>query len=207
MRRHLPALLVASALLSGCGSSNSTTIDDDTTAAPLTAATSTAALPSSTAARPGSATQTATEQAAAKTVPQGGRVRALMQSDINTWDGTDYWAYAWQVNFITCNTLVGHPTTTDPVRNLELRPELAASYATSEDGLTYSFELRDGVEFNDGRPVAGEDVKGTFLRMLRPRRGVPGLRHGVLRRHRGRPRRTRRERPTTSAASALTAAP
>ena len=38
----------------------------------------------------------------------------------------------------------------------------------SADGLTYTFQLREGVKFNDGRPVTGEDVKGTFLRALDP---------------------------------------
>ena len=92
-----------------------------------------------------------------------------MESDINTWDGTDYYAYAWMVDFITCNTLVGYPTTTDDRANLELRPELAAAMPeVSEDGLTYAFTVREGVKFNDGRPVTADDVKGTFLRMLDP---------------------------------------
>ena len=47
-------------------------------------------------------------------MPQGGRLVGLMESDINTWDGTDYYAYAWMVDFITCNTLVGYPTTDRP---------------------------------------------------------------------------------------------
>ena len=38
----------------------------------------------------------------------------------------------------------------------------------SADGLTYTFQLREGVKFSDGRPVTGEDVKGTFLRALDP---------------------------------------
>ncbi len=93
-----------------------------------------------------------------------------MESDINTWDGTDYYAYAWMINYITCNTLLGYPTTTDEVKNLELRPEIASAMPeVSEDGLTYTFPIRKGVKFSDGREVSRDDVKNTFLRMMDPK--------------------------------------
>ena len=109
-------------------------------------------------------------------VPQGGRLRGLMAGDIDTWDGTAYDAYAWMVDFITCNTLVGYPTTTDEVANLQLRPELAAAMPEiSDDERTYAFTVRPGVRFSDGREVTAEDVKGTFLRMLDPAAQFPAL--------------------------------
>lgn len=40
----------------------------------------------------------------------------------------------------------------------EIVPELATSYDVSEDGLTYTFTLRDDVEFTDGEPFTAEDV-------------------------------------------------
>ena len=44
----------------------------------------------------------------------------------------------------------------------QLLPWLASSYQASPDGLTYTFELRDGVVWHDGRPVTPEDVVFTF---------------------------------------------
>lgn len=41
----------------------------------------------------------------------------------------------------------------------ELIPAVAKEYSVSEDGLTYSFVLRDGVKFHNGNPVTAEDVK------------------------------------------------
>jgi ABC-type transport system substrate-binding protein len=128
----------------------------------------TAATTADTAAS--SDTGAASAPAADKTVPQGGRLKGLMESDINTWDGTDYYAYAWQVNSATCNTLVGYPNTTDDVKNLSLRADLAADMPEpSADGLTYAFTIRKGVHFNDGREVTADDVKQTFNRMMDPK--------------------------------------
>jgi peptide/nickel transport system substrate-binding protein len=49
---------------------------------------------------------------------------------------------------------------------LEVEPALAESWTISDDGLTYSFTLRDGVAFHDGSPLNAEAVKFTFDRML-----------------------------------------
>lgn len=43
-----------------------------------------------------------------------------------------------------------------------LIPYLAEDYWVSEDGLTYTFRLREGVSFTDGTPFTAEDVKFTF---------------------------------------------
>ncbi len=40
-----------------------------------------------------------------------------------------------------------------------LIPAVAKEYSVSEDGLTYSFILRDGVKFHNGNDVTAEDVK------------------------------------------------
>jgi peptide/nickel transport system substrate-binding protein len=44
----------------------------------------------------------------------------------------------------------------------ELLPWLARSYKSSEDHLTYTFELRDNVNWSDGRPLTADDVAFTF---------------------------------------------
>ena len=43
-----------------------------------------------------------------------------------------------------------------------LIPYLAEDCSVSEDGLTYTFQLRKGVSFTDGTPFTAEDVKFTF---------------------------------------------
>jgi peptide/nickel transport system substrate-binding protein len=43
----------------------------------------------------------------------------------------------------------------DEDANLAIIPGLAESWETSEDGLTWTFNLREGVTFHDGKPVHG----------------------------------------------------
>lgn len=47
-----------------------------------------------------------------------------------------------------------------------VQPGLAESWTISEDGLTYTFKLHDGVTFHDGSAFDAEDVKFTFDRIL-----------------------------------------
>ncbi len=49
---------------------------------------------------------------------------------------------------------------------LEVEPALAESWTISDDGLTYTFDLRDGVKFHDGSALNAAAVKFNFDRML-----------------------------------------
>jgi len=56
----------------------------------------------------------------------------------------------------------------------EPKPELAKSWEISDDGLSYTFYLREGVLFHDGSELTAEDVKFTVDRMLALKKGVYG---------------------------------
>ncbi|RJO74121.1 ABC transporter substrate-binding protein [Nocardia panacis] len=47
----------------------------------------------------------------------------------------------------------------------KVEPLLATKYATSEDGLTYTFTLRDGVKFHSGAEFTSADVKRSLERV------------------------------------------
>lgn len=49
-----------------------------------------------------------------------------------------------------------------------LRPGLAEKWEASEDGLTWTFCLKKGVKFHDGKPLTADDVKWTIDRILDP---------------------------------------
>ena len=50
-------------------------------------------------------------------------------------------------------------------------PELAQSYTITDDGLTYTFNLRKGVKFHHGDELTAEDVKFSFDRLRAPKSG------------------------------------
>lgn len=47
-------------------------------------------------------------------------------------------------------------------------PRLAESFEVAPDGLAYTFHLRRGVRFHNGRPLAADDVKFSFERLMAP---------------------------------------
>ncbi len=52
--------------------------------------------------------------------------------------------------------------------SLELQPRLATAWERAEDGMSLTFELREGVQFHHGRPFTSEDVRYTFEWILDP---------------------------------------
>jgi peptide/nickel transport system substrate-binding protein len=51
-------------------------------------------------------------------------------------------------------------------------PDLAHSWEISKDGRTYTFHLREGVQWHDGTDFSAADVKATFDRIRNPPAGV-----------------------------------
>jgi ABC-type transport system substrate-binding protein len=55
-------------------------------------------------------------------------------------------------------------------------PDLASAWTVSDDGLTYTFALREGVKFHDGAPLTSDDVVATFNRVAFPPEGIVSIR-------------------------------
>jgi peptide/nickel transport system substrate-binding protein len=55
--------------------------------------------------------------------------------------------------------------------NFKVLPELATEWKVSDDGLTWTFKLRDGVKFHSGKDFSSADVFYTFKRLLDEKTG------------------------------------
>jgi peptide/nickel transport system substrate-binding protein len=53
-----------------------------------------------------------------------------------------------------------------PDENLEMAPALAEDWQLSDDGLEWTFTLREGVEFHDGTPFTSADVVYSYERII-----------------------------------------
>ncbi|MCW1920731.1 ABC transporter substrate-binding protein [Rhodobacter sp. KR11] len=100
----------------------------------------------------------------------GGSITVTYKDDVATLDPAI--GYDWQ-NWSMIKSLFDGlmdyvPGTTT------LRPGLAESYEISPDGLTYTFKLRPGVKFHNGREMTAEDVRYSLGRVTDPATQSPG---------------------------------
>ncbi len=62
-------------------------------------------------------------------------------------------------------------------RDGKIIPALASEYRISKDGKEYTFILKKGVKFHDGKPFDAEDVKFTFERLMDPKTNIPNIKY------------------------------
>jgi peptide/nickel transport system substrate-binding protein len=72
-----------------------------------------------------------------------------------------YQAISYEAWALEYDFLVGYAMT-----DMSPEPALAESWETSDDGLTWTFHMRDGVLWNDGVPLTAADVAYTYNRVL-----------------------------------------
>ena len=65
-------------------------------------------------------------------------------------------------------------------KNAVLRPRLATSWKSSRGGRSWTFQIRKGVKFHDGKPMTVEDVVATFKRLLGPDSQAQSSYKGVI---------------------------
>lgn len=58
---------------------------------------------------------------------------------------------------------------------LEYIPNMAESYIISEDGLTFTFNLRQDMTWSDGEPITAHDWKWTYDQVIKPENEFPYL--------------------------------
>jgi len=108
--------------------------------------------------------------ASAQTPKQGGEAIVTFNNDLTTLDPQI--GYDWQ-NWSVIKSIFDGLMDYEPGSTV-LRPDLAESYTISDDGQTYTFKLRDGLKFHNGRAVTAADVKYSLERAVNPATQSPG---------------------------------
>jgi peptide/nickel transport system substrate-binding protein/oligopeptide transport system substrate-binding protein len=104
------------------------------------------------------------------TPAQGGDIIVTYKDDIATLDPAI--GYDW-VNWSMIKSLYSRLMDYEP-GTPNLVPSLAESFEVASDGLTYTFKLRKGVKFSNGREVVASDVKYSIERAVDPKTQGPG---------------------------------
>lgn len=103
-------------------------------------------------------------------IKQGGDIVITYKDDIATLDPAV--GYDW-VNWSMIKSLYSRLMDYTP-GTPDLIPSLAESFTVSPDGLTYTFKLRKGVKFTNGRELVASDVKYSIERAVDPKTQGPG---------------------------------
>jgi len=86
-------------------------------------------------------------------------LRAVMHSDLKILDPI------WTTAFIVRNHgYMVYDTLFALDGNLKIQPQMVDTWKMSDDKLTWTFTLRDGLEFHDGQPVTSDDVIASLKR-------------------------------------------
>src|SRR5262249_41359510 len=101
---------------------------------------------------------------------QGGAAVVTFNNDLTTLDPAI--GYHWQ-NWSVIKCFSDGRTYYTP-GTPDLPPDPAESYTISDDDQTYTFKLRDGLKFHNGRAVTAADVKYSIERAVNPVTQSPG---------------------------------
>jgi peptide/nickel transport system substrate-binding protein len=96
-----------------------------------------------------------------KSDKKGGTLHMGYSSDVDSWDSTRIY-YASGQNFMRAfyNRTLVTPDSAPGDAGLVLKPDLAKELPKiSDDGKTYTFTLKDGIKFEDGKVITSKDVK------------------------------------------------
>ncbi|MFF9818129.1 ABC transporter substrate-binding protein [Streptomyces sp. NPDC014006] len=98
--------------------------------------------------------------AQASLAKKGGTLRFGAAQDADSWDTTrGYYGFMWNFSRYYSRQLV----TNKPAPGKEgatLTPDLASGLAkVTDDGKTYTYTLRDGITWEDGKPITSKDLK------------------------------------------------
>ncbi len=144
MKRYLYGLLVVLSLLLGACSSSLPSAPTTQTLAPTPGG----------PAQPASASRTTSSMAA---VTVGIKAEPVKLDPHNSGDAASFTAYDYVVEGLV-----------ERDKDDKIAPVLATSWRFSEDGTSFTVELRKGVKFHDGSDLNADAVKANFDRILSP---------------------------------------
>jgi peptide/nickel transport system substrate-binding protein/oligopeptide transport system substrate-binding protein len=114
----------------------------------------------------GKAVPVAAQDAEAAATPAAQQVLVL-PDDTSITKVLDFYVYVYQRPSSAASDVFSEPLVRMD-RNFEILPASAESWEGSEDGLTWTFKIREGLTWSDGNPVTANDWIATFQSSVSP---------------------------------------
>jgi len=113
-------------------------------------------------------------QAAGKSEARGGTLRVDSRDDFDYIDPQlAYFSHSWQIENAVQLKLLSFPDV-EGAAGSRMRPEAAAGFPkVSRDGKTYTFTIRKGFKFSDGKAVTAANFAAALKRALDPKMQSP----------------------------------
>lgn len=111
--------------------------------------------------KPAEPAQPAPQEKPAESAKPQFAVYALNSEPLTSWDPAIEFSNGIHLHNNMYEQLVRY----EPLEK-KVKPLLAESYTVSEDGLTWTFKIRQGVKFQNGDPLTAEDVKYSIDRTM-----------------------------------------
>ncbi|MBI2907660.1 MAG: ABC transporter substrate-binding protein [Chloroflexi bacterium] len=174
--RTLVSLVVIGLLAVGCAPSGPGAAPSSLTV--QSQAAKPASTPQAETAKASPAAPTATVKAAADQPRYGGILTTICRAAIPNFDTHQTATIGGQFPFASAYNLL---VQTDPLDESRIIGDLAKSWQTSPDGLTYTFALNEGVRLHNGSTLTAEDIKFNLDRIVFPPKGMISAREELYR--------------------------
>ena len=91
--------------------------------------------------------------------------RVALATDVDSFNPfLGFEASSYEMWAITYDYMIGYS-----MKDMSPQPQLATKWETSDDGLTWTFDIRTGVSWSDGEPLTAADIAYTYNRVLTER--------------------------------------
>jgi len=110
--------------------------------------------------------------AAAAEPKNGGVLTFVVASEAPSWDGhieTTFGTIHPIAPFYSLLVRVNPENPSDPT---DIQCDLCESWETSSDGMTWTFKIKSGVKFHDGKDLSSADIVATYNKIINPPEGI-----------------------------------
>ncbi len=113
--------------------------------------------------------------AVAETPKSGGTLEFVVGSKIPSYDAHVETTFGMIHPIAPFYSLLLRVNPEDPASN-DFQCDVCESFEVSEDGLTYTYKIRQGLTFHNGHPLDANDIHATYEKIINPPEGIASSR-------------------------------